>query len=104
MIATSPPSGDMQILVERLRGPETAGVRHTQVDILRRIEAHVRTRAKDHMIHHVMLIQTATDQETPTVILPLVLGEGATDMHGRSYGDSQASRLADHRSYIRRLP
>ena len=34
------------------------------------------------MIHHVMLIQTATDQETPTVILPLVLGEGATDMHG----------------------
>ena len=74
--------GDMQILVERLRGPETAGVRHTQVDILRRIEAHVRTRAKDHMIHHVMLIQTATDQETPTVILPLVLGESATDMHG----------------------
>ena len=39
MIATSPPTaGDMQILVERLRGPETAGVRHTQVDILRRIE------------------------------------------------------------------
>ena len=73
--------GDVQILVEGLRGAEAAGVREAQVDVLGRVEAEVRPRAEDDMIHQVVLIQAPADEEAPLIVLPLVLGEHAPDVH-----------------------
>ena len=70
----------MQILVKRLRSTETARIGQTQIDVLRRIEAYVRTRTEDQVIDQIMLVETAADQKAPFLILPFVLQEQTTDM------------------------
>jgi len=72
---------NMHILIKSLRSTKTGRITQTQVDILRRIKAQIGTWAKNDIIYHIMFIETSSDQNTPAFILPLILQEGAVNIH-----------------------
>lgn len=71
----------MQVFVECLRSTESASIGESQVHILCRIKAQIGTRREDDVIHQVVLVQSATQKETPLLVLPLVLEEETSDAH-----------------------
>ena len=71
----------MHILIKSLRSTKTGRITQTQVDILRRIKAQIGTWAENDIIYHIMFIETSSDQNTPAFILPLILQEGAVNIH-----------------------
>ena len=71
----------MQVFIECLRSTESASIGESQVDVLGRVETQIGTRREDDVIHQVVLVQSATQKETPLLVLPLVLEEEATDVH-----------------------
>jgi len=64
---------DMHIFVKCLWGAEAGRIAQTQIDIIRRIETQVGTRAENNIIHHIVLIQTPANQNSPMFVFPFVL-------------------------------
>ena len=71
----------MQVFVKGLRGAETLRIAQAYIDIFGGIVAKVDTRAENKILHQVVLVETRTYEEAPTIVFPLVLEIGTTDMH-----------------------
>ena len=63
----------MQILVEGLRRTIAARVAHAKANILDGAVSHIGTRREDDIIHHIVLVQSTTNNEVELVAAPLVL-------------------------------
>ena len=71
---------DMHIFVESLRSTEATGIAGTYIDIFRRVETNVGTGTEYHIVYHVVLVHTRSDQEAPPFVFPFVLQEKAFDV------------------------
>ena len=71
----------MQVFIESLWRTESASVGEAQVNILCRVKAEVGTRREDDVVHLVVLVQSATQEEAPLLVLPLVLEEETAYAH-----------------------
>ena len=70
----------VEVLVKCLWGTEAARVAQSQVDVLRRVEAHVDAGAEDEAVDEVVLVEPSAQEEAPLRGLPFVLEEEAADV------------------------
>ena len=77
----APYGSHVQVLVVGLRSPETRRIAGPQVDVGRGVETHIGPGTEDNVIDKVVLVEPSAHEETPAVVLPLVLQEGTLDMH-----------------------
>ena len=75
-------SVDVQVLVVGLRRAVTARIAGPQADLFRRTVTHVHARRKDDVLHHVVLVHAAADQEVELFAPPLVLEKETRAMGG----------------------
>ncbi len=85
--------GDVEVLVEGLRGAESSGVAQPQADLLGGVEAQVGARAGYRSVDQVVLVQPAADQQRPLLVFPLVLRIGADDVYGLVGGYAVTGRF-----------
>lgn len=71
----------MQILVECLRSTESVSIGEAQVNVLGRVETQVGTWREDDVVHKVVLVQTASKEKAPLLVLSLVLEKETSDVH-----------------------
>ena len=70
----------MKVLVECLWSTESIRVACTEVHVLDRIITQVCTRAEDDAVDEAVLVQTATHEEAPDRVSPLILEICAPDL------------------------
>ena len=72
----------MQVFVKGLRCAESVRVASAEIDVLRWIEPEVCAWAEDQSVYKVVLIETTSDEDAPTAVLPLILCICTDDSHG----------------------
>ena len=81
-IMTDPSTADhtyMEVFIKCLWRTETAGISDAQIHILCGIETEVGTWTEYDMVYKVVLVKSATQEETPLLVLPFILEEHTAD-------------------------
>ena len=72
---------DMQVLIVSLRSPVTAAVTGAEHQALDRRITECCTRIDHHVLQHIMLLQTGSDEHRPILLFPFILGIHTRYMH-----------------------